>query len=94
MNYTKGEWRICPISQPGWRHLIATESSPIEIAKIYLRGKNPDEESLANAHLIAAAPAMYEALKALMLDYQGHNLELNLAQHTLILKAISKAEAK
>jgi len=61
MEYTKGEWRVIPLTQPGWRHLVASDESLIEVAKIYLRGKNPDVESLANAHLIAAAPDMHQS---------------------------------
>jgi len=63
MNYTKGEWRVIPLTQPGWRHLVASDESLIEVAKIYLRGKNPDVESLANAHLIAAAPLIHGQLE-------------------------------
>ena len=35
-------------------------------------GTLPEEQIEANAHLIAAAPAMYEAIKALIVEWNRH----------------------
>jgi len=58
LNYTKGEWRIehYPDSQ------IKIHSGFESICGLTYDGKVADEVE-ANAHLIAAAPDMYEALK-------------------------------
>ena len=61
MNYTKGEWSVDPeIEQDGYFIRCLDENEDGEsVAFVYPFGKNPK----ANAHLIVAAPDMYEALK-------------------------------
>ena len=59
-------------------------------------GKKLDEMN-ANAHLIAAAPAMYEALKALVeyLDTQVQAGKLDDWKHVLVARqALAQAEGK
>ena len=62
MNYTKGEWRVKGCSVDG--------EDGYPIASTYPDTRLTSPESLrlkkANAHLIAAAPDMYEALKRLL----------------------------
>ena len=55
MNYTKGEWRQSKVHPD----TVWVEGREIAICYCY----SPDSE--ANAHLIAAAPDMYEALKTI-----------------------------
>ena len=57
MNYTKGEWKSDQFRQ------VVSESKVI--CFIGLRGHIEDDEDASNANLIAAAPDMYEALKAI-----------------------------
>ena len=56
------------------------------------------KERLANAHLIAAAPDLYEALKGLAIAYNvdGEGVIVNQDPHywQQALKAIAKAEGK
>ena len=61
MEYTKGKWRV----RQGIldkRQILITADDKVDIAIVRYEIK----ESKANAHLIAAAPCMYEALKGLM----------------------------
>ncbi len=57
MNYTKGEWKVTK----GFK-VVAGIKSAQAVADVF--GETAKEVE-ANAHLIAAAPDMYEALKAL-----------------------------
>jgi len=84
VNYTKGEWRIHNLDDFNG-YDIETKSG-ISIGSII--GKR--EQDLANAHLIAASPDLYEALKALV-EYQSNygGVAPNLAN---AIKALAKAE--
>lgn len=55
MGFTKGEWEAIKFEQPPYHWRIQTEQNIL--AAVY---------SEANAHLIASAPLLYEALKAIM----------------------------
>ena len=87
MNYTKGEWKL-KVSKTGWQigsehHLIA----------YYASTQNPEAE--ANAHLIAAAPDMYEALKFLVAwDASYDDAALISKACSYARKAIAKVEGK
>ena len=64
MNYTKGEWKLFRLSQHHhWKIKTGEDNDFIDC------GMNE-----ANAHLIAAAPDMYEALKDLAACFR--NIEL------------------
>jgi len=54
------------------------------------------KESEANAHLIAAAPDMYEAIRWVLEDYREKraNTSLAVSTHTRLLNALAKAEGK
>jgi len=85
MNYTKGEWKAnsTAIDCDGW-----------PIAQTYPDTRLDSITSLklmrANAHLIAAAPMMYEALKALEKWYHSKAGELPYYAR----QALAKAEGK
>ena len=70
--WTPGQWRATT-RQGSWDWVVYTEDDPnIEICQTFHDGTDENEEGEANAHLIAAAPELYEALlKCLMLleDY-------------------------
>jgi len=92
MKYTKGEWETI-YHAPGniVQHGIAGYSIRAEEGIAY----NISRE--ANAHLISAAPDMYEALKALLDEYQitDEDTEINVSANWVrAFKAISKAEGK
>lgn len=55
MAYTKGEWHW----NKALGRIFARNGSPTEIAIIHADSK----DEVGNAHLIAAAPELYEALK-------------------------------
>ena len=59
MKYTEGEWKAHKISSSGYTIESNLPESDV-IARV--------EYSQGNAHLIAATPDMYEALKALLPD--------------------------
>jgi len=89
MEYTKGEWEV-------------TKHRPLDNLVIVIKhgehAYNDDRicqvdvapKAKANAHLIAAAPDMYEALR--MLSY-GSDSDIELAK-ILGRKALAKAEGK
>ena len=53
-------------------------------------GEIPEKEAIANAHLIAAAPDMYEALKAAW----NEDIDTSLAVHQQIAEALAKANGE
>jgi hypothetical protein len=84
VNYTKGEWKV--ITRGGSMRVVAISGKP-EIADI-IGNFEP------NAHLIAAAPDMYEVLQDVEMT-----MGMTLADHfpelrNKIVKAIAKAEGK
>ena len=88
--YTPGPWeieqrrgrRIC-IHAETWGHLAEVYQTP-----------STKEEGLANANLIAAAPELYEALKAchLQMLQSNNNSEYAEEANNLAVAAISHAE--
>ena len=64
--YTKGPWTVYKVSQPmtiaGDVHQVCN-GDRFPAAFVPAWDSPADAEALANAHLIAAAPDMYEALK-------------------------------
>ena len=86
IKYTKGEWRplyshVDPTSSKEMWYIEAEEGVA---SKIYGR---------ANAHLIAVAPDMYEALKLYQSHQQGTRGHYCWQCAEAISKAIAKAEA-
>ncbi len=64
MTYTKGEWIIDRVK----KSMIISPRKDKVICRLGYSGELNDDDR-ANAHLIAAAPDMYEALKALAHDF-------------------------
>jgi len=67
MDYTEGKWELYEQNEYLWGLCPEGKGDEYRIAEI-LRGTNSifkirGKEAEANAHLIAAAPSMYEALK-------------------------------
>lgn len=92
MNYTKGEWKVEDetVIVCGMRLIASTTAGGFNYSAYR-------KENEANAHLISAAPDMYEALKAL--DEYGnashpYNLKLKKVAFELLDKALAKAEGK
>ena len=82
MNYTKGEWRVD-------KRFIYDESGRT-IAELVDGGF---EELEANAHLIAAAPLLYEACRAANIDMKMFG-KFSLGTQKRLDQAIAKAEGK
>ena len=79
MNYTKGEWRILD-------NQIVTGYSPN--MDFIAEFNEANDEAEANAHLIAAAPNLKEAVIRLLKD-EGTSEDIAFAQD-----ALAKAEGK
>jgi hypothetical protein len=62
--WTKGPWEIRKYTGPYSDHSLSVEIATDEIVIAKL-GVEIDQECAANAHLIAAAPELYEALESL-----------------------------
>ena len=97
MSYTKGEWKARKGRGRGMNWVV--ESDDALIAEIIPYGAYREDD---NAHLIAAAPNMYEALKeadtlicelCVRLNPQHENCT-SCAERESRLKAIAKAEGK
>jgi len=89
MEYTKGEWKVNKF--PDTRILIV--APPAEICTMIYEKLVSEAE--ANAHLIAAAPDMYEALKAVMKEeIFWEDVKLTTATVQSVSKALAKAEMK
>jgi hypothetical protein len=91
--YTPGPWRISPrtqfrfptiVSGTGNGQCVATCGGP--------SGHYANAE--ANAHLIAAAPALYEALKALIDECMTCPDDCRLMSHRAATAAIAQAEGR
>lgn len=66
MEYTKGKWEAELKLYPYSIWSKQKNGREIPIADVH---KQPKDEELANAQLIAAAPDLYEALKGLAIAY-------------------------
>ncbi len=99
MNYTKGEWKqvfstVTNIPNDAEHIVVAANSDPKKLVALTgLSGAKDEEESLANAHLIAAAPDMYLAIQHFLNhnDDGGQPCAICLKRFN---KAIAKAEGK
>ena len=94
MNYTKGEWQIKSTDFDDYV-IWAEHCMPDEDIEICIIQQNTKKMMKANAHLIAAAPEMYEALKLLlerMEMYPDYPIGFELVK-VQAEKALAKAEA-
>ncbi len=101
MNYTKGKWIFDEA------HLLIRIAPPGFDGIAIINYKQTSSETQANAHLIASAPDMYEALKSALalLDKQReeYNSAVTILPHKPVgegevakaaRKALAKAESK
>ncbi len=86
MNFTKGEWKVTNKNEGGFDGVFVSDNTGNILATI---SGTPfcTKEYKANAHLIAAAPDMYQALK-LCLDVL---LQFNIPE---VLDPVEQALAK
>lgn len=94
MDYTKGEWKIEGYS----RREFTISADDTIIADVLI---NDDQvEAGANAHLIASAPDLYEALKGISEwtdAFDGSHESLETMRNnikSMVSKALAKAEGK
>ena len=81
MEYTKGKWKV---TQVGLDTLIQSFNGNGSLLSFKIANVSGD----GNAHLIAAAPDMYETLKSLSLG------DIDPVYRQIIVKALAKAEGK
>jgi len=81
MSYTQGEWKHI---EDG---VIVAEDGK-QIASVFPRDRK------ANTHLMAAAPEMYEACKAMIARLAGWGSESPHAEVSQMKQALAKAEGK
>jgi len=94
MNYTKGEWQI----HPNFYKFIAVREDGLFTTIAVTEEIHGDKEmARANAHLISAAPDMYEALRDLMFQFavaveQPHSVDTRI--YNQAEQALAKAEGR
>ena len=82
INYTKGEWKAWRFSKHhNWKVSMGDRNEFLDLGM--------DDESEANAQLIASAPDMYEALK-----HAEKTLRQNGIVPVLVIRALAKAEGE
>ena len=96
--HTPGPWKagtICAVS--GWVDISCNDNT----RKCEIIGSTRHDNAEANARLIAAAPAMYEAIsqfRAWFREYSGEqciaDLEQNSPQYRALVQAVKLAGAK
>lgn len=91
--YTEGPWKVISVSNQPHGHTHAIFMEDVALCDVLEYDIHPDEVE-ANAHLIAAAPDMYEALKGLEKRYSTFAMpdkELS-PEFLAVRKARAKAE--
>ena len=96
--HTPGPWTITGVSQETGSLSVGTDTPRIVIAVVpnaasagaIILGRAPDTQ-WANAHLIAAAPEMLEALKAIAEATHRRQLPITSEINDLAMAAIAKA---
>jgi len=83
MTYTKGKWQV------GEENDVFSDGCAC-IARV-CGAPEGIKESIANAHLITAAPVLYETLKAICYK---NTLQLSPADFTIMCLALKAAEGK
>jgi hypothetical protein len=102
--HTPGPWHLRPV-RPAHSTRTVRDEQGSEIAFLqpdYVSFADADERTEANARLIAAAPEILEALKAMLAPYEGTSetvISKGYGLSTMLLvrgarAAVSKAEAK
>jgi hypothetical protein len=106
MNYTKGPWKIKPSQDKHETPSIVADGPDtpgiIKICRLndpYLPGYSQYGEIDANTHLMAAAPAMYEALRKIISfndnhTYSAGNEAFRNDTMAVVYEALAKAEGK
>ena len=98
--YTKGEWKYYKKDYPEFLgHKMESRYIVKGLTVIAEMGGGTKEEAKANAHLIAAAPDMYEALRSgvegIRLNPRGKERDLAIRAFMFLAeKALAKAEGK
>ncbi len=85
VNYTKGEWKVVKTHDA-----VLVCSGQKQIA--YMLGAKNKQE--ANVQLIASAPDLYEALRAIYDDVGGNLTIMPSVRYKKMVKALAKAENK
>ncbi len=91
--YTPGPWSVLEdehSDENGKFHKIA-DCQDVTVADVPIQPLDPQEWSQANARLIAAAPELLEALKALKKELWAANLKLDVKKHFSLLAADAQA---
>ena len=109
MKITKGTWKVgvanVLISEGSKQISVGIENSGGDLCTLIaltgMAGAEDEPESIANAQLIAAAPEMYEALKAIFQHVESDNIKRIGSQctlchtyRTMARKALKKAEGE
>ena len=99
MEYTKGNWKRGSLDdEPFARSCLSIyQEDGRRIAEVSREGFMRIEEAEANAHLIAAAPDMYEALKALTFQFAAaveRPYPADTRVYTQANEALAKAEGR
>lgn len=99
MKYTKGPWKSMNTVEDDIMEFtgpyVDIVAGPFNARQPAIAAGHSKEEALANAHLIAAAPYMYEAAKALIACLDMNALsEEELEGITYLDNALAKAEGK
>lgn len=89
--HTPGPWAVEFVQYkkpllPGFALAIIRDQNDHGVAFLG-RGKIPESEEIANAHLIAAAPEMLAALEAILFEIQSDPLAVRFFDLRLIKKA-------
>lgn len=88
--HTPGPWRATLVNDTGWAVGPNTADGPDYVADVHmLTTGRSDEDSAANARLIAAAPELLDALRALVSTERPWD-----EVHDQALRAIAKAEGR
>lgn len=91
--FTPGPWESAPQKgQPG-HCVIAQIFAPDGKALAFVEPRDREKEANAIAHLIAAAPEMYAALKAVVGYFEPGDGCFN-AEYAQIMAALAKAEGR
>lgn len=88
MRATSGPWMVDQQANHGY--LVSTQDQPVhEIALVYI-----NQRGLENAHLISAAPEMFETLQILLHECCELRQPMHMGHELLIKSIIDKAEGR